>query len=65
MPRLITYRREPARLQLQTGVLKQRLREELQYLTGKYPEQLRMPDNVDALVDSSLLEEVASDRVTR
>ena len=65
MPRLITYRREPARLQLQTGILKQRLREELQYLTGKYPEQLRMPDNVDALVDSSLLEEVASDRVTR
>jgi len=65
LPRMLTYRRGPARLQLQVTTLRKHLREELEYLTAKYPEQLKMPADVDVLVDPTLLEEIAADRVTR
>jgi ABC-type nitrate/sulfonate/bicarbonate transport system substrate-binding protein len=64
LPKTLTFKRSAAKLQLQPTRLRQLLKEELTYLTQKYPDQLKMPDNVDALVDPSLLQEVAPDRVT-
>lgn len=64
-PEMRTYNRRPARLELRATALRGRLREELEYLTSKYPQQLEMPEDVDALVDASLLEEVAPGRVIR
>jgi ABC-type nitrate/sulfonate/bicarbonate transport system substrate-binding protein len=63
LPRMLTYKRGPARLQLQVGKLRGHLQDELQYLTSKYPNELRMPTDVDSLVDPSLLQEIAPDRV--
>jgi ABC-type nitrate/sulfonate/bicarbonate transport system substrate-binding protein len=60
----LTYKREPAKLQLQVTQLRKLMKEELTYLTQKYPGDLKMPDNIDDLVDPSLLKEVAPDRVT-
>jgi hypothetical protein len=60
----LTYKREPAKLQLQVTQLRTLIKEELTYLTQKYPNDLKMPSNVDDLVDPSLLQEVAPDRVT-
>jgi len=65
LPRMLTYRREPARVQLQLGRLRQHLRSEIEYLVQKHPEQLKMPEAIDSLVDPSLLEELAPDRVVR
>ena len=65
LPRMLTYRRGPARLEFQVTSLRNRLQEELQYLTDKYPDQLRMPADINVLADPSLMEEVAADRVTR
>ena len=65
LPRMLTYDRKPAHLQLQLSAVRQRLREELQYLTSKYPHDLRMPSDIDVLVDPTLLEEVDSTRVIR
>jgi ABC-type nitrate/sulfonate/bicarbonate transport system substrate-binding protein len=59
----LTYKRQPAKLQLNITQLRKQLKEELTYLTQKYPNDLKMPENVDALVDPSLLKEVAPDRV--
>jgi hypothetical protein len=59
----LTYKRQPAKLQLNVTQLRKQLKEELTYLTQKYPNDLKMPENVDALVDPSLLKEVAPDRV--
>jgi ABC-type nitrate/sulfonate/bicarbonate transport system substrate-binding protein len=59
----LTYKRQPAKLQLNVTQLRKQLKEELTYLTQKYPKDLKMPENVDALVDPSLLKEVAPDRV--
>jgi hypothetical protein len=64
LPTLTTFSRAPLRLQLQTAKVRQRLRDELQFLIGHYPSDLRMPANVDQLVDPSLLREVQPDRVT-
>jgi ABC-type nitrate/sulfonate/bicarbonate transport system substrate-binding protein len=64
LPKTLTFKRSAAKLQLQPTRLRQLLKEELTYLTQKYPDQLKMPENVDALVDPSLLQEVAPDRVT-
>jgi ABC-type nitrate/sulfonate/bicarbonate transport system substrate-binding protein len=63
LPKTLTFKRSAAKLQLQPTRLRQLLKEELTYLTQKYPDQLKMPENVDALVDPSLLQEVASERV--
>jgi hypothetical protein len=62
-PKTLTYKRQPARLQLNVSKLKKQLKEELTYLTQKYPDDLKMPENIDSLVDPSLLQEVAPDRV--
>ena len=62
-PKTLTYQRSPAKLQLQVGTLRKQLKEEISYLTQKYPADLRMPANIDTLVDDSLLQEVAPDRV--
>jgi ABC-type nitrate/sulfonate/bicarbonate transport system substrate-binding protein len=64
LPKTLTFKRSAAKLQLQPTRLRQLLKEELTYLTQKYPDQLKMPDNIDTLVDPSLLQEVAPDRVT-
>ncbi len=63
LPPSLTFKRQPARLQLQVGTLRNLLKEELGYLTQKYPEELKMPTDIDALVDPTLLQEVAPDRV--
>jgi ABC-type nitrate/sulfonate/bicarbonate transport system substrate-binding protein len=63
LTKTLTYKRSAAKLQLQPTRLRKLLREELNYLTKKYPDQLKMPDNIDAIVDPSLLQEVAPDRV--
>lgn len=59
----LTYKRQAAKLQLNVPQLRKQLKEELTYLTQKYPNDLKMPENIDALVDPSLLQEVAPDRV--
>ena len=64
LPRLLTYRRQPARLQLDASQLRGLLMEEVAYLTGKYPNELKAPADVNALVDLGLLREVAPDRVS-
>jgi len=63
LTKTLTYKRSAAKLQLQPTRLRKLLREELSYLTKKYPDQLKMPENIDALVDPTLLQEVAPDRV--
>ncbi|HEX7705616.1 MAG TPA: hypothetical protein VF701_04065 [Thermoanaerobaculia bacterium] len=63
LPRLFTYHRDPAGMGLDAAALRGALRDELQYLTSTYPQDLRMPDNVDALVDETLFREVAPDRL--
>lgn len=63
LSRMLTYDRKPAHLQLQLSTVRQRLREELQYLTNKYPNDLRMPSDIEVLVDPTLLKEVDSTRV--
>ncbi len=65
LPKMMTFKREPLRLQLRPTVLRSRLQTELVYLTEKYPNQLAMPDDVDRLVDPSLLREVASSKVQK
>ena len=63
IPKLLTYSRSPAKLGLPISALRKSLLQELKYLTSKYPDQLRMPVNTEALVDPSLMQELASDRV--
>lgn len=65
LPKLRTYSREPARLQLQPARLEQLLDDEIAFLTDSYPDELRRPSSVSAFVDASLLSEVAPDRVVR
>jgi hypothetical protein len=63
LPALMTFSRAPLRLQLQTGTLRQRLQNELAFLVSRYPNDLRMPVNVDQLVDPSLLREISPSSV--
>lgn len=63
LPRPATYHRDPAGMRLDTAALRGALHDELTYLTSTYPNDLKMPANVDDLVDETLLKEVASDRV--
>lgn len=63
LPKTLTYKRSAAKVQLQVSKLRTLIRDELTYLTKKYPDQLKMPENIDAIVDPSLLQEVAPDRV--
>lgn len=65
LPRLLTYDRRPARLELRVHDLQERLEEELDYLVRKYPGLLTMPKNVKGLVDASLLEAVNPAKVVK
>jgi len=64
LPRLVTFDRAPARLQLDASKVRRLIREEISHLVMKYPADLRLPDNIDTLIDESLLREAASSRVT-
>jgi hypothetical protein len=57
LSRLLTFERRPARLALDAAHVRGLLREEISYLVGKYPQDLRLPDNVEGLVDESVLRE--------
>lgn len=63
LPEMITYKMEPARLTLEVESLRDSLSEEIDYLMEKYPGELKSPDNIEAIVDPSLLLEVAPERV--
>lgn len=63
LPPLQTFSPEPLSLGLDVQLLRDQLDEELRYLVEKYPNELQMPESVSALVDPSLLVEVAPDRV--
>ncbi|HVF70073.1 MAG TPA: hypothetical protein VM940_00510 [Chthoniobacterales bacterium] len=63
LQKLITFERGALRLQLQPSRLRGLLHEEISYLVGKYPEELRQPPNIDQLVDETLLLQVDRARV--
>lgn len=63
LPFMSTYSRKPARLQLRVRDLRKNLQNEIEYLLAKYPNELSAPKDINALVDASLLKEVAPERV--
>jgi hypothetical protein len=63
LQKLITFERGALRLQLEPFRLRDLLREEINYLVAKYPEELRQPPNIDQLVDETLLLQVERARV--
>jgi len=63
LPPMMTYSRKGAGLQLHPARVRARLGKEIEYLTTKYPGDLARPDDIDSLVDESLLTELAVDRV--
>lgn len=63
LPRMVTFSREPMQLALQPDRLRHLLREEIEYLVRKYPDSLRQPADVDAVVDDTILRSVAPDRI--
>lgn len=63
LPHMLTYKRDPARLQLRVTELRKLLLDELQYITSKHPAELRMPHDIDGFVDPSLLQELAPERI--
>lgn len=65
LPRLLTYDPKPAGLKLQMSALRKNLRSEIEYLVKKYPDQLKAPTDIDAIVDASLLQAVAPERVEK
>jgi hypothetical protein len=64
LPRMVTFELQPLRLGLSASTLRKNLENEINYLVTRYPDQLRAPASVDALVDDSLLKEIWPERVT-
>ena len=65
LPEMVTFSRKPLHLQMNVTALRERLREEHSYLTKKYPGELQMPQDIDRLVDPSLLLEAAPEGVAK
>lgn len=63
LPELLTFKRTPMRLEIKDKDLRHAIDEDMLTFTHKYPNQMTMPINKDALVDPSFLSEIIPVRV--
>jgi|GEM_PF-2641450 len=62
LPKLLTFSRSPARLQLAAAHVREQIRTEISHLVRKHPADLAMPSDLGFVVDDSLLRDAAPAR---